>query len=291
MRVLIYGLAKSGTTVLHLKIKRAMEAKYSSSVSEVFEATSREGDTLYKLDKSSYKIGEHAIVKSLLPGVEGMGVSPDTIIDDYADFDKKIFIVRDPRDRWISDFFYRWYHLHKPKKEEFEIAHRLTQHKEAHPQDLPFYTLFTTNPVRFVAWKERQTKLHARVQKFLTEAKKNDWFVVKYEDIMDGNLDELEKYLGFAIHESDPTDKRFTHVARSKKHGNWRRWFTKDDVEFYRPLYTEYMEFNGYDTEDWKLTPVDHLPPSEGSDYMMKLFTGHHGKPKAKRWTEKLFGK
>lgn len=291
MRILIYGLAKSGTTVLHLKIKNGMEKVSGTKVTEVFEAVRRDGDTLYKKDDTSFQIADNTLVKSLLPTVEGKGASPQSVLNDFSDFDKKIFIVRDPRDRWISAFFYRWYHVHKPNVEDYEKAHRLTQYKEAHPSDLPFYALFSTNPVRNEALKNRQLELHSGVLQFLEDAKKQDWFVIKYEDLMDGNTAALEEYLGFSIEDADPSDKRFSHVARSKNHGNWRRWFTPEDVEFYRPMFNDYLTANGYDAEDWKLQSVDHLSAHEGSAYMQKLFTGHHAHHHKKSTWKKLFGK
>lgn len=290
MRILIYGLAKSGTTALHLKIKAGMEAHFQSDITEVFEAIRRNGDTLFKRDDSKFELKEHSLVKSLLPAVDGKGATPDSILSDYSDFDKKIFIARDPRDRWISDFFYRWYNMHSPIKEEFLRAHRLTQFKEQHPADLPFYTLFSTLPSYNEAWVKRQLALYDKVKSFLNEAKKQGWFVIKYEDLMDGNLKGLEEYLGFSLSEEHLIDSRFSHVARSKKHGNWRRWFTEEDVEFYKPIYNDYLNFIGYDAEDWKLTPTLTLPENEGSAYMFKLYHGHHHKPnKSKRGWRKLF--
>ncbi len=291
MRILIYGLAKSGTTVLHLKIRKGMESYLNAPVKEVFEPIYRNGETLIKRDKSEYDLAEHTLVKALLPVVEGEGAPTDSILNDYGDFEKKIFIVRDPRDRAISAFFYRWFHLHKPLVHEFERALRLTQYKEKHPSDIPFYALFTTNPKRNAAWQKRQIELHDSVLDFIREAKSKDWFILKYEDLMDNNVYELENYLGFTITSKDPKDSRFAHVARSKSYGDWRKWFTKEDEHYYRPLYEKYMEENGYDISDWKVDEVDSLSPKSGSEYMLKLYKGTHYKRSVHRWTNKFFGK
>lgn len=266
-----------------------MEKHLGGKVTEVFEAVRREGDLLYKRDETKFKLTENTLVKSLLPAVDGKGASTDSVLNDFSDFDKKIFIVRDPRDRWISAFFYRWFHQHKPDKKEFERAHRLTVYKEQHPSELPFYALFSMNATRNASWANRQEELHQKVLTFLDKAKEQNWHVIKYEDLMDGKVEELEAYLGFQINHSHSSDQRFSHVARSKKHGNWRRWFNADDVEFYKPVFTEYLEKNGYDASDWDLTKVDSLPASEGSEYMKKLFHGHHAKKRSgiKKW----FGK
>ena len=60
-------------------------------------------------------------------------------------------------------------------------------------------------------------------------------------------------------------------VARTRGYGNWRRWFTEEDVEFFRPVISEFLDIMGYDPSDWELTPVDRLPAEEGSGYMERL--------------------
>ncbi len=268
-----------------------MESVLNSKVKEVFEPIYREGETLVKRDQSKYELGKHSLVKALLPVVEGEGAPTESILNDYEDFQKKIFIVRDPRDRAISAFFYRWFHLHKPLKHEFERALRLTQYKEKNPSDIPFYALFTTNPKRNAAWQKRQIELHDSVLEFIRSAKAKGWFVLKYEDLMDGHFEDLEEYLGFSLTSKDPKDSRFAHVARSKSHGDWRKWFTKEDEHYYRPLYEKYMAENGYDVNDWEVEEHDTLNSKSGSEYMIKLNNGTHYKRSVHRWTNKIFGK
>lgn len=277
MRILIYGLAKSGTTVLHLRIKEAMEKKFNATVVEVFEPITREGDTCLKKDGSKFELGQYSLVKALMPTAVGNGATPESVLNDYTDFDKKIFINRDPRDRWISGFFYRWFHRHNPNQEEFERALRLTKMKEEHPHDLPFYSLFSTSIVRNEAWKKRQEDQLKGVDQFIDAAKSKDWFILKYEDFMDGKTEELSDYLGLAVSLEESKDNRFAHVARSKGHGNWRRWFTSEDVEFYQPLYQWFLDKHGYG-DDWKLDGSPHLHASEGSEYMSNLFHGKRSK-------------
>lgn len=284
MRILIYGLAKSGTTALHIRIKQAMESDLNAEVMEVFEPVKRNGDDFVKLDGTSFPLAEHTLIKALMPTVAGNGATPESMLQDYSDFDKKIFINRDPRDRWISGFFYRWFHRHRPDEKEFERALRLTQFKEKNPSDVPFYALFSTSPARIASWKERQKNQLAGVDSFIDEATSRDWYILKYEDFMDGKLDELEDYLGLKISSKDAEDQRFSHVARSKGYGSWRRWFTPEDVEMYGDVFNPFLEKHGYDSTDWKLNVPTSLPSSEGSEYMYKLFHGHGAKRKKKKW-------
>jgi len=59
-------------------------------------------------------------------------------------------------------------------------------------------------------------------------------------------------------------------VIRSKAYGNWKDWFTISDVEFYRPIYNEYMEMFGYQ-DNWDLNANPLIDPRLSSQYVMKL--------------------
>lgn len=285
MRILIYGLGKSGTTALHVRLKDAMQKELGSSVAEIFEPVKRSGDVFEKLDGTTFNLAENLLVKALMPKVKGRGVDPESALKDFSDFDKKIFINRDPRDRWISGFFYRWYHRHNPVQVEFEKAFRLTQFKEKHPSDLPFFALNSISISGNEALRKHHTAQLSDVSSFIEKAEKDNWFILKYEDFMDGNLADLEDYLGMTISLKDKEDKRFTHVARSKGYGSWRRWFTPEDVEFYREVCNPFLEKHGYDSQDWNLESVGELSSAEGSEYMYKLFHGHHHKSrKTRKW-------
>jgi hypothetical protein len=60
-------------------------------------------------------------------------------------------------------------------------------------------------------------------------------------------------------------------VIRKKATGDWRHWFTEDDIKLLKPTYTPYMEFIGYDCTDWKPNANPIIEPEYSSEYMQRL--------------------
>jgi hypothetical protein len=85
--------------------------------------------------------------------------------------------------------------------------------------------------------------------------------------------DALNTYLGFNVQEDAeiPTSTGKAKVVRKKSTGDWRHWFTEDDVEHFKPAYTPYMEVIGYDCQDWTLSPEPVIEPEYSSMYMQRL--------------------
>lgn len=279
MKIVIYGLAKSGTTTLNFRVKEAMEGLPGvGKVANIFEAVVREkqGDRFVYRSNTGSEMREEAdtLIKALLPLGNDAGVKSEAAVEMFADFDKQIYIQRDPRDRWISGFFYKWFHGHNPDPVQFARAHRLTQHKEKFPSDLPFYALFTTDPERIDTWTKNERARCDRVLAFVNEARAAGWHILRYEDLMDDKVTELNDYLGFEISATREVDPKFKRVARSRGYGDWRRWFTPDDVPVFRAIYSDLLEGLGYDVDDWQLEAMDSLPAAQGSEYMTKLFQG-----------------
>lgn len=274
MKILIYGLAKSGTTILAEKIRVSLSAFLGENITSAFEPKSfsiKGGRLSYVKNNRSQMSVSSEVVKTLFDS----GVPPEQV-DRYQDhFDKKIFITRDPRDRYISQIFYRWYAGHKPDPEQFSYTHSICRMKEHNPQAIPFMFLASRHPGKFQNIREDLKKKYGPVSKFL-KTRGEDWFILRYEDLVDGNVRELEAYLGFTLEKNVSVAKSHKRVARSKAHGNWRRWFTEEDVSFLRSAFTPFMKSVGYDIDDWELQKVKTLPKSEGSAYIEKLFKNKH---------------
>ncbi|MEM7167902.1 MAG: hypothetical protein AAF581_20790 [Planctomycetota bacterium] len=279
MKIVIYGQAKSGTTTLNFRVKEAMEAQPGvGKVANIFEAIAREpdGDGFRYRMKSGSQIREKqdTLVKTLLPSGKDLGVKAEAALETFSDFDRKIYIQRDPRDRWVSGFFYKWFHGHNPDADAFARALRLTQHKEKHPNDLPFYALLTTDPDLVARWIEKEHARCEHVLSFVNDARAAGWHILRYEDLVDDKVSALNAYLGFEISATRDVGAEFKRVARSLGYGDWRRWFTSDDVPVFRAMYSDLLEGLGYDIEDWALDDVTSLPSDQGSGYMAKLFKG-----------------
>ena len=87
------------------------------------------------------------------------------------------------------------------------------------------------------------------------------------------NFDALNHYLWFEVQADAtvPVASGKAKVIRKKTAGDWRHWFTKEDVEFYKPAFTLYMDQIGYDCNDWTLDPRPVIEPDYSSVYMQKL--------------------
>ena len=274
MRAVIYGLPKSGTTYLFSLLAEAMTAQ--APLVECFEPKTIDSDgTLRRGDGMAWPPAAHQLAKILYADSnQKSGWNGPEAQAAFAGFDKKIFLVRDPRDRWISGFFYRWFHLHNPDPEAFYRALRLTEHKEKHPDEVPFHQLHSSDPYVLQTWAAGYKEGLDALSDFLTGLAQDGWFILHYEDLVDKNWAALEAYLGFSLAADHGIRPSFKHVSRTNSHSNWRRWFTPDDEAFFKPVFGPFLHAQGYNADDWQLETVQELPAAEGSGYMHRLF--HH---------------
>jgi hypothetical protein len=155
MRTVLFGMPRSGTTYGFSLLSEALKAR--GEVQEVFEPNSLTQGTFRRIDGLVWPDSESTLVKILYSSPEMHGWSGHDAADAFAHYDKKIFLVRDPRDRWISGFFYRWFYVHAPDPAEFALAHTKVRAKEGKPDSLPFYRLHSDDP--------RELAEHAAQQK------------------------------------------------------------------------------------------------------------------------------
>ena len=294
MKILIYGHPKTGTTILFYKIQKAFEKRFpGKNLQTVFEPDRLEdkadGQFLSIQDAYREPVGEHLLAKALIPINKGVGFSFESAKSLAAE--KKILIIRDPRDRWISALFYRWFRKCDEAPEEYKNVIQLTQFKEQHPSALPIYALLTLNRKRLEKHIGIQQRIMNEYAQILQYAKANNWFLLKYEDLVEGKFEALNTYLDLEVGEGE-VSKTYQRVARSKKAGNWREWFTREDVPYFQEMFGPFLKDMGYNENDWNLTPVDHIDPSQGSDYLMKLGKEKKNQkaPKYKKAWHKLFG-
>jgi hypothetical protein len=94
-----------------------------------------------------------------------------------------------------------------------------------------------------------------------------------YEDFVKGLLAEAEEYLGFKLTGKAEVDPKYNRVERSKRAGNWRNWMTPDDVDFFKPVFTKFMDHFGYDIDDWELNNDPVIEPALSSEYVERVWT------------------
>jgi hypothetical protein len=89
--------------------------------------------------------------------------------------------------------------------------------------------------------------------------------------MVDGEFEALNQYLGFTVQHEEEVPKAYGKVVRKKKYGDWRQWFTEEDVRLFKPAFAPYMEVMGYNLDDWKLDPNPVIEPRYSSEYMQSL--------------------
>lgn len=253
MRVLIVGEGKSGTTALLRSVSAGLD-----SPAEMFEPMLITEDDLKP---------DPLVVKKLLLNWK----SPENDLLDS--FDKRVFIVRDPRDRLISHLLYDAYN----KADSLSVKQRQTwikllRRKTRNPQNVSvvhminaWWRLSRSDMVsHYVRALDRSTGFNRRIG--------DQFHTLHYEDYVDAKFDDVNDYLGVAL-SAGVVQESESRVARSATHGEWRSWFTPADVEVFRPLSHKWLRKHGYEHRDWDLIESNEtLDPAKTVDYVQGLF-------------------
>ena len=260
MNVLVMGLAKSGTTVVANSALSALGAQQY-----IFEPQSvRDIEHKWSVD------GGSAVVKVLfehwnkIPYLRRAVVANETEIK----FDKRVYIVRDPRDILISRIHYwlPWVQDKDIPGPALEQLVAIFRRKEEAPQSLPVVEML--NEIRALTGCNIAPDL-SWSQPYWTFVRneKLDCQALRYEDFVSGRTEEIQTYLGCSALRQR-TD-RHTYVTRSKTSNNWKSYFTDRDVQFFRSRFGPLLAEMGY--EDWSLTPQASLDAATGSIYVKSL--------------------
>ncbi len=259
MRILIIGMPKSGTTMLTYKISASCDAGV------LFEP-----DIECKKREEAQHSNRNIVAKLVYNKVI------TNIINKFEDYDKKILITRDPRDIIISLFFYNLHHeivsgwklfpksaldkvLQIIKKKEKDAS--IPLHEVLICGNHPCSTLksllnfYKNSFVNFVEFLKGSSEYH----------------IIKYENIIDAKIQDLESHLGFSLTTEFEVDKKLNRVTRSKTYGAWRDWFTAEDVELFKPYLEESIVNLGYDL-DWDINNNTTIDPEFGSGYILNSY-------------------
>lgn len=262
MKIFILGTGKTGTTAMVYKVAGGLPNCRAFS-------GGRPGKYVGEFDNAVYKhTYEERKGKSFELFREHLQKQP---------YDRKIWMSRDPRDAAVSRMLYRWHKGYLGHKKQYETHLDLVLKKEKDPRSLSFceicrYTGHNGWPRPIEAVVEEERHRYGRMCDFVKRLA-NDWFLFTYEDMVAGNFDALNKYLGFEVQADAvvPSSSGKAKVVRKKTAGDWRHWFTEEDVELLKPAYLPYMELMGYDCEDWTPSPNPVIEPQFASVYMQSL--------------------
>jgi len=248
IKILIAGLPKSGTTALFYRIRNSLVPPFE----ELFEHTSYD----------ALKLHDKNVVAKIL-------IIPKVDFSHFESFDKKVLIVRDPRDRLISQLLYGSAFNKFPERPDPEILEfkNILSKKEKDPDSIPLSKIIMN------VWEKDFT---ARIRKPLDllrefHIKNPDYYVFKYEDLIEGEFSALKDYLGFDISPDQSIAPRFQRVARTKTSGSWKDWFCPEDISLLSPILEDFMKHFDYDFSSWKTKIDKRISPDHCSEYFLKV--------------------
>ncbi len=262
MKVMLLGLGKSGTTALLYKLAAGLPGCQAFSGGRPGKYIGDYENAIYKHTYEERKGKDFDLYREHLEKVH---------------YDRKVWIARDPRDVAVSRMLYRWNRGCVVHRRQFRAHLDLVKKKEADPLSVPFYEICRyaghhgwPSDMQSVVDEERVRYKHMHD---FTGSLGDDWFLFTYEDMVSRNFGALNDYLDFEVQDDkevpDSTGK--AKVVRKKASGDWRHWFTEDDIELFRPVYLPYMELMGYDGDDWMLSSSPVIEPEYSSLYMQSL--------------------
>jgi hypothetical protein len=268
-QILIAGMAKTGTTALFFKISNSLTSceEAASKTKLLFEPTTYSGPdnerVLAKIiiqEKTSLTIwGENSCFRWVN-------------FNDFKKFNKKILLLRDPRDRLISTLLYSAQGpVFRSNTENIDFFLGLLEKKERDPGSVSLLELIAarlrSRNHSLQTWKN---SLSGNLEYFLEfRRKQNDFFYYKYEDFVQGKTEALEGFLGFPLSGDAVVVKALDRVVRTKKSGDWQNWFLDEDICFFKPVFQAFMHELGYEGS-WSLPDRQIILPSHSSEYVRK---------------------
>jgi glycosyltransferase involved in cell wall biosynthesis len=260
MKILIAGLPKSGTTALFYRVKSSLHPGTRSLFEpEHYEAMPEDAKRT-------------VLAKVLLGG-------DDALRNGFNAFEKKILMVRDPRDLIVSDLLYSA--TSAPFREDpnkFGAFIRLLRRKETDPSEVSVLDILELRAQLSGQISPRRTRIYSR--KFAAalefDGRSGSYQRFRYEDMVDGRFADIERLLGFKLDQRPPGEAPLKRVARTRSYGDWKNWFLQEDVDYFRPILSEYMSRYGY-AKDWGLNTDPRIRPEHGSRFVERLVRGRNG--------------
>ncbi|WP_370306887.1 hypothetical protein [Sinimarinibacterium flocculans] len=266
MNVLVVGKAKTGTTVISKAIHQALP-----------------GARYHLEPKAASYFEEHGggggsdIVKIIFEHWGGRPADRDALVDNRLAmrFDRRVFIVRDPRDEAISRLLYLaypWMAKHGAGRDQRETLREwigLLQRKERDPQSVGGLELFAWARERLGTDVLASTaQSAARYAAFLARAPASS-FLIRYEDFVEGRIAALNEYLGLQLEPQTVPLGDLARTRRSAASGNWKSFFAASEMSTLQSLFGEACKAQGY--EDWAPQSAAALDSRHFSGYVERL--------------------
>ena len=263
MKIFILGTGKSGTTALVFRVAAGLPNCKAFSGGHPGKHAGSHENAVYKHTYEERKGKSFELYMQHLENER---------------YDKLVWMARDPRDVAVSRMLYRWHKGCAGRKKQYQGHLERVMKKERDPRSIPFHALLRYTghesgwPLSREAVFMEEKLRYERMSEFVKQLGK-EWFLFKYEDMIAGDYSTLNQYLGFTVKgEAEvPASTGKAKVVRKKAMGDWRHWFTEEDVALFKPAYLPYMQVIGYDCDDWALEPSPEIEPQFSSQYMENL--------------------
>ncbi|HEU4986854.1 MAG TPA: hypothetical protein VFT89_07295 [Rhizobiaceae bacterium] len=262
MKILILGAGKSGTSALHYCLKTSAEKHFGGSFGGKFEAKSDE--------EVRDGISEQCVFKILLERFSTFADRDGTL----ARFDKRVLIIRDPRDALISRLMWQIATRIESATNIMavdELNDALVA-KEVAPDCVSVYDLYRLagqmmrGDIGEATYPFEGRRLAYLPYEF---SRSDDLFLLRYEDFVDHNVADLQAYLGFPLTFDFEIPGKAARVFRTGTYGNWRNWFTVEDYRFFVDPEREKLLALGY--EDERPEGPKSISPAEISGYLKRV--------------------
>lgn len=223
MKILIAGQAKSGTTALYYAIKQSLPAEYNC---------------LFEPNKYPVNDPHECVLAKIL-------INGNVNIEDFNLFQKKILLVRDPRDNLVSRLLYSVYDLRfSPQDILFKNFLKKLSEKQKSPSSVSLIELLSL--LNDLSGTDIIKKIINRQKMALDfDARHSDCFVYKYEDFVRSHIKALEEFLNFKLKFNGQVDLVHDRVTRIKGSGDWKNWFTVADVNYFQDIYRSILSDMG----------------------------------------------
>jgi hypothetical protein len=215
---------------------------------------------------ATIRAADHLLVKTLVGSLPGEELVPQWHAED---FDECYVLVRDPRDRLISLLLFLplWSNATYPplwQAQPTGLARYLDllQRKVAAPARVATATLF-----KHLMWV--RFRLHPRGALPMLQALQHSFLTfhsllprcetVYYEDL-------IRPVVGQVVR---PPPRPYARILRRGTPGEWRHWFTPEDVDYFRPVFHPYLTWYGYE-EEWDLADQPCIRQATSTQYIEK---------------------
>jgi hypothetical protein len=204
-------------------------------------------------------------------------------------FDKRILLVRDLKDLMVSELLFRPMvdplSLDEAALSEFV---RLIQEKELNPASISIIRLHERANqlgVSFINWDLYRQILNAMIEL----RSKYEFSVIHFEDYSSGDYSGLRQIIGREVESTDLSSSWVSHIQRRGKHGDWRNWFTPEDLEFSQEFFKEYNNAFNYGSSGLGELHSATIDNEHGSKYIMRKFKARREQAELLRSSEHAY--